>query len=184
MSTTSLDQPSGQQSGRRRLKKALVIAALAMGVGGVAVQFVPVSGIGVNPDERYAIKAPPEVHAVLKKACMDCHSNETRWPWYAKLAPGSWLMVRDVKKGRAHMNMSEWTDDDKDAMQLDMENSWDEVSEGNMPPWFYLPMHPDAILSEQEKALLKGWMLAHKTAAPPTNQAAHAEPAPKTAASN
>jgi hypothetical protein len=184
MSNYSVDQASGQKPGRRlppRLKRALLIAAVVLGAGGVAIQFVPVKGIGVNPEERYAVKAPPEVLAVLQKACFDCHTNETRWPWYAKIAPGSWLMARDVKKGRAHMNMSEWTDDDAETRQLDMENAWDEIAEGEMPPWFYkiMPNHLDAILSDKEKELLKGWLLAHKTTAPAVKQASTgSEPAP------
>jgi cytochrome c551/c552 len=159
---------------RRRAKVLAISAAVVIGAAGLGMQFVPVKGIGVNPPERYAVKASPEVEAILRKACFDCHSNETRWPWYARIAPGSWLMARDVNKGRSHMNMSEWEDDDKDAMQLDMENSWDQIAEGNMPPWFYLPMHPDAILSDKEKDLLKGWLLAHKAAAPASANATSA----------
>jgi hypothetical protein len=184
MNTYDADQGSGQKPSRRqRLKRLAVIAAGVMAVGGIAIQFIPVKGIGVNPEERYALKAPPEVQEILKTACFDCHSNETAWPWYARLAPSSWLMIRDVKKGRAHMNMSEWEDDDPEAMHLDMENSWDEISEGNMPPWFYLPMHPKAILSDKEKEILKGWMLAHKTA-PAAKQASTGTPPPPTPASN
>src|SRR5690242_170452 len=105
---SSTDQGNGQKTLLQRLKKPLIAAAIVAGVAGLGIQFIPVAGIGVNPEERYALKAPAEVQAILKKACFDCHSNETAWPWYARLAPGSWLMARDVKKGRAHMNMSEW----------------------------------------------------------------------------
>lgn len=172
MSDHSADMNPGTSDRLRKLKRLLIPLVIAGGVIGVAIQFVPVKGIGVNPPERYAIKAPPEVEAIMKKACFDCHTNETRWPWYARIAPGSWLMARDVKKGRARMNMSEWEDDDKDAQHLDMENSWEQIAEGNMPPWFYqLPFHPDAILSDKEKELLKGWLLAHK-GAPAAKQAA------------
>jgi hypothetical protein len=176
MSTPGADQASGHKTLLRRLRRPALIAAVVLGVAGVAIQFIPVAGIGVNPEERYALKAPPEVKEILKNACFDCHSNETAWPWYARIAPGSWLMARDVKKGRAHMNMSEWTDDDADARHLDMENSWDEIAEGEMPPWFYIPMHPKAKLSDKEKEILKGWMLAHKTAAPAGKQASTGTP--------
>ncbi len=145
----------------KTLKKLLVIAAGVGLVAFVAIQFVPVKGIGSNPSQRYKLDAPPEVETILRKACMDCHSNETRWPWYARLAPGSWLMARDVNKGRSRMNMSEWGDDE-DEMNTDRENASDQISEGNMPPWFYLPMHPDARLSDAEKATLKTWLLANK----------------------
>ena len=163
MSDHSADMNPGTSTRLRKLKRLLIPLAIAGGVIGLGLQFVPVKGIGVNPPERYAIKAPLEVEAIMRKACFDCHTNETRWPWYARIAPGSWLMARDVKKGRSRMNISEWSDDDKEAMQVDMENSWDQIAEGNTPPWFYqLPFHPDAILSDKEKETLKGWLLAHK----------------------
>src|SRR5947207_10994960 len=112
-------------SRRPRLIKALKIAVLVLVVVGVGLQFVPVKGIGVNPPERYKLDAPPEVEAILRESCFDCHSNETRWPFYARIAPGSWLMARDVNKGRSRMDFSEWGDADEKERQIDKENSWD-----------------------------------------------------------
>jgi hypothetical protein len=165
---------------RRRLRRGLFFStALAFAVGGVAVQFVPVKGIGVNPEgDHYVVKAPAEVEAILKRSCFDCHTNQTAWPWYARIAPGSWLIARDVKKGRSRMNMSEWSDEDRDDMQVDKENSWDQIEAGHMPPWFYLPMHPTAYLSDKEKALLKDWLLEHKRPERQTAAADAVKPAP------
>lgn len=166
----------------KKLKKALIISLGVVGAAGVGIQFVPMDGIGNNPPERFALDAPPDVKAVLTKACLDCHSNETRWPWYSRIAPGSWLILRDVKKGRAHMNTSEWGDADESERALDKENSWELVEKGEMPPWFYLPMHPDARLTDAEKALLKSWFIPNKNAAPPTAPIAGRSPeAPKPA---
>jgi len=148
--------------GRPRLKKFLKIALLAAIVVGVGIQFVPVKGIGSNPPARYKLDAPPEVEAILRESCFDCHSNETKWPFYARIAPGSWLMARDVNKGRSRFNMSEWGDVDADERQLDKENSWDQIDEGEMPKWFYLPLHPKARLDDAKKATLKAWMLKDK----------------------
>jgi hypothetical protein len=147
-----------------KLLKIGLIAGIAVGIG---LQFVPVKGIGVNPPERYKIDAPPEVEAILRESCFDCHSNETKWPFYARIAPGSWLMARDVLKGRSRMNMSEWGETDEEERALDREASWDEIQEGEMPPWFYIPMHPGARLDDKEKALLKEWMLKKKPAEAP-----------------
>lgn len=119
----------------------------------------PVKVIGVNPPEIYKVDAPPEVETILRKACYDCHSHETYWPWYSRIAPGSWLMARDVGKGRARFNMSEWGDLDEKDRALDKENAAELVEKGEMPPWFYLPLHPSAMLSDQEKALLKAWLV-------------------------
>ena len=150
-----------------RLIKFLKIGILAAVVVGVGLQFVPVKGIGSNPPGRYKMDAPPEVDAILRRACYDCHSNETKWPLYARVAPGSWLMARDVNKGRSRMNFSEWGDADLDERQLDKENSWDQVEEGAMPKWFYVfPFHPAAKLSDADKATLKAWLLKDKKPKP------------------
>ncbi len=162
---TSTDSPAPAPGSKRRggkLKKIAKIAALTGAVVGIGIQLIPVDGIGSNPPARYKIEAPPEVEAILRRSCFDCHSNETAWPFYARLAPGSWLMIRDVKKGRGRMNLSEWGDTDEDERKTDKENSWDQIEEGEMPPWFYLPLHPGARLSDTDKALLKAWMLAGK----------------------
>jgi Haem-binding domain len=152
------------ETAKRRAKwKKLLLVLVGLGVVAlIAIQFVPVTGVGVNPAERYALNAPPEVEHILRKACMDCHSNETRWPWYAKLAPSSWLLIRDVKKGRSRFNMSEWGSTDEQERQTDRENAWDQIKEGNMPPWFYIPMHLDARLTAQEKETLHKWLIPEK----------------------
>jgi hypothetical protein len=146
-----------------RLKKLIKIGVLVGIAAGIGAQFVPVKGIGSNPAARCNLGAPPEVEAVMRRACLDCHSNETRWPLYARFAPGSWLMARDVNKGRSHLNFSEWTEVDDEERQTDRENAWEKVEAGEMPPWFYVyPMHLDARLSDADKALLKSWMLKDK----------------------
>jgi hypothetical protein len=162
--------PTAPSPRRALLVKAAKIAILVAVVVGVGIQFIPVKGVGKNPPQRFKVEAPPQVEAILRKACFDCHSNETRWPWYAKLAPSSWLMARDVLKGRSRMNFSEWGEADEAEKTTDRENSRDQIKDGEMPPWFYLPMHPDAKLSAQEKDLLMAWLVppkGAKTAAAP-----------------
>jgi Haem-binding domain len=144
----------------RRLKKLLRIAIVAGIVVFAGMQLVPVKHIGENPSDRFTLDAPPEVLAIMKRACFDCHTNETRWPLYARIAPGSWLMARDVHNGREHLNFSEWGDADEATRRTDRENAWEQVEEGHMPPWFYVyPMHLDARLSDADKAALKSYFL-------------------------
>jgi hypothetical protein len=149
-----------------RMKKLLRFGVVGGVVGFVALQFapvgrwVPLKDIGTNPPGRFALGAPPDVTAILERACMDCHSNETKWPLYARLAPGSWLMARDVHTGRNHMNFSEWGDHDEDERQDDLETCWEQVESGEMPPWFYVyPLHLKAKLSDGDKATLKAYFL-------------------------
>ena len=152
---------------RPRLKKVLKIGALVAVGAGVAIQFVPVKGIGSNPPGRYKVDAPPEVLAILERSCFDCHTHETKWPFYARIAPGSWLMARDVNLGRSRFNMSEWGEVEEDERQLDRENAWDQVEEGEMPPSFYIyPLHLSAKLSDADKATLKAWFLKDKDKKP------------------
>ncbi len=141
----------------RKLLRILAIAAVVVGVG---LQLVPVKEVGSNPPERFNMGAPPEVEAIMRRACFDCHTNETKWPLYCRIAPGSWLMARDVHRGRKHLNFSEWADADEDERQGDLENAWEQVESGEMPLWYYVfPMHPSAKLSEADKALLKAYFL-------------------------
>ena len=83
---------------------------------------IPTQDIGANPPERFPFDGPPEVEAIMRRACFDCHTNETRWPLYARIAPGSWLMARDIHNGRNHLNFSKWADSDEDERQTDREN--------------------------------------------------------------
>lgn len=144
-------------------KKLLLSLALVLVAVGVALQFVPVQDLGSNPPNRFTLDAPPEAVAILRRACFDCHSNETRWPLYARIAPGSWLLASDVHKGRNHLNFSEWGSVDEDERQDDLEACWDQVESGTMPPKKYIyPFHMVARLSDADKATLKAYFLRNK----------------------
>lgn len=135
---------------------------------------IPTEDIGTNPPGRFPFDGSPAVAAILRRACFDCHTNETRWPLYARIAPGSWLMARDVHKGRNHLNFSAWGEADEDERQTDRDNCWEQIESGAMPPWFYVfPFHPDARLSEADKALLATYFRPKPSAASGSGQAAH-----------
>lgn len=124
----------------------------------VLIQFVPVDRS--NPPVESDIPTPPEVKAILKRACYDCHSNETMWPWYSRIAPFSWILARDVHEGRAELNFSTWDRYSTKEQVKKMKKSWEEVQEGEMPPWYYLPVHRDASLSEADRQVLRTWALS------------------------
>ncbi len=102
----------------------------------------------------------PEVGALLRTACYDCHSNETRWPWYSHVAPASWLVVRDVNEGRKHLNFSSWGEYGEARRVLALEGIAEEVAEGSMPFPPYLLLHPEARLDSTERDRIIGW--AHR----------------------
>lgn len=122
----------------------------------LGIQLIPVA-VPRSPRSRPALNAPTEVVSILKRSCFDCHSNETRWPWYSRLAPASWLIARDVRNGRDQLNFSEWDEFEPEDLQDFKQSITEVVSDGTMPPWFYLPLHPDASLSEADKAVLDAW---------------------------
>ena len=106
--------------------------------------------------------APPEITALLRAACYDCHSYETKWPLYARIAPASWLVVADVNEGREHFNFSEWpTNETRIAKKLDRINEVLDYKE--MPPKKYTLLHPEARLTEAQRKQIMEWADAAAT---------------------
>jgi len=98
-----------------------------------------------------------QVHSLLKSACFNCHSNQTIWPWYSSVAPFSWLVADDVKRGRRGLNFSEWERYDTGAKAHLLEEMKEILEEGEMPPWSYRLVHSEARLSATEVATLTKW---------------------------
>jgi hypothetical protein len=134
-------------------KKILQWGAVAILGIFVIIQFVPYGRAHSNPPVR--VEPPwdaPQTRELAKRACFDCHSNETVWPWYSNLAPVSWLVQRDVEKARQQLNFSEWDRPENEAGE-----AAEQIKKGEMPLWFYIPLHPSAKLSAGEKqALIRG----------------------------
>jgi len=137
-------------------KKYLI--GLGVVVGGI--QLVPVER--VNPPVTRDVGAPPEVDAILRRSCYDCHSNEVRWPWYAYVAPVSWLVAQDVQRGREVVNFSEWDTYDPELRISLLYDVHEATVEGEMPLPIYLTMHRDAKLSEAEIETLESWADAYE----------------------
>lgn len=136
----------------RGMKRIVIRIALVLVALLVVAQLVPVDRR--NPPVTARAPAPPDVEAVLRRACFDCHSNETVWPPQAYVAPFSWLVAHDVKEGREELNFSEWTP--KGAQKASKKLA-KEVAKGDMPPFVYVIAHPGAKLSAAEKELLANW---------------------------
>jgi len=136
---------------RRLVRRALLAVALAL----LLAQVVPVDRS--NPAVAAEVAAPPQVRAILRRACYDCHSNETVWPWYGRVAPVSWLLARDVREGRKEVNFSvfgQYADKRRQRKWIEIP---EQVEKGEMPPWFYAAMHREARLSEADRAVLVRW---------------------------
>lgn len=126
---------------RKSFRIVLGAAVLAL-----AIQFVPVSRTN-PPVATTPAWDSPRTERLARVACYDCHSNETRWPWYTRVAPVSWLLVNHVNEGREHFNLSR-------APVGHGDDAADEVRDGGMPLWSYTLLHPEARLSPDDKAAL------------------------------
>jgi hypothetical protein len=102
------------------------------------------------------IEVPKDVQAVFDRACRDCHSHDTTWPWYSNVAPMSWSVISHVNEGREHMNFSNWPAGPEEAADL-LDSSCKEVKQGRMPLGQYLLIHDEAKLTDADKKLLCDW---------------------------
>jgi hypothetical protein len=136
------------RSWRARILIAVLVAA-------VAAQFVPLHPD--NPPATAALVAPVPVQSVLQRACFDCHSNDTRWPWYAHVAPVAWFVVDHVREGRTELNFSTCGQLPA-AKQVKLpRRCWHQVEKGAMPLRSYLWMHSAARLTDRDRAVLREW---------------------------
>jgi hypothetical protein len=135
------------------------LARYLLAVAAVVLAMQAVRYPRTNPPVERDLVAPPDVKAALHGACYDCHSNETAWPWYTAVAPASWIIHRDVDEGRKRLNFSSWGDyaDDPGTLSQKLDEIAKAVSAGEMAPWYYRMLHPDARLSETQRESLVRW---------------------------
>ena len=131
---------------RRILKWVVIVVVLVFGL----IQLIPYGRDHTNPTGGQAIRwDSARTERLMTEACMDCHSNETRWPWYSNVAPVSWLVQSDVDEGRSELNVS--------TAPPEVDEMIETIREASMPPWQYKPTHPAARLSDAEKQdLIRG----------------------------
>lgn len=135
----------------RWLTRSGIILVVAL----VAIQLVPVER--TNPPAEGAVPVAAELKTVLKRSCYDCHSNETKWPWYARVAPVSWLITNDVKEGRREVNFSIWNQYGDARKARKFKEIVEQVEANKMPQWYYVLLHPEAKLSAREKEMILKW---------------------------
>ena len=154
------------------LKVIMYILLSLLGIF-VLLQLVPVKR--TNPPVTSEIKLPPEMKKIVKKACYDCHSNETKWPWYSYIAPVSWTVAHDVNEGRRELNFSEWGTYSERRRRKKIEEIWEEVEERKMPMPLYIVTHPEALLTKKERLVIKKW--THSQLNPPKKRDAKVDKA-------
>ena len=112
----------------------------------------------ITPEQTLHAKVPipPEVHQTLSRSCWNCHSRETKWPWYSYAAPMSWLVVNDVNEARDHLDFTNWDHSPEEGADL-MDSVCTEVKRKKMPLKEYLWLHGDAKLSEADVKQICDW---------------------------
>jgi hypothetical protein len=146
----------------RKRRAILLIAAAAFAL----MQIIPAAPSIDNPPSDTArgfdtvMKPSATVASVLRRACYDCHSHETRWPWYSYVAPVSWPIRHHVANGRRALNFSEWLrPGEKEFTEWSsLEEICHSIRDGSMPMPSYLPFHPEAALSKSEKEMVCAWV--------------------------
>ncbi len=137
--------------GYRRIVKYVGYAVLVLLVG---IQFFQPSRINPasSPDMSFVTvaKPAPEVAAIVERSCRDCHSHDTVWPWYSRIAPVSWLVASDVRDGRRHLNFAQWGYYGPEASKVKLKDMCNEAKAGEMPLWIYTVMHPGTKLSPED----------------------------------
>jgi hypothetical protein len=144
----------------RIVKWCLILAACGLGF----LQFIRPARTNPMSDESRSIQArlhlTPEVGAILDRSCSDCHSNNTRWPWYSNVSPVSWFVIDHVNHGRKHLNFSDWERLNNRESQQMLGSMCKEVKAGYMPLDSYLKIHRDARLSAADVKTLCDWTQA------------------------
>jgi hypothetical protein len=139
-------------------RKILTTAAIAIFGCLMIAQFKTIRR--TNPPLKGDLAAPPQIKTLLRGVCYDCHSNETRWPWYTYIAPVSWLVAHDVERGRQELNFSEWGSYYPATRRRKLQWMDRALREESMPPWIYRVLHPGAGLTQQDLMALEQWIEA------------------------
>ena len=147
---------------RKILKWVAAVVALVF----VGIQFAPSGLTNAAVDESRTIntrlRVTPQVSAVLARSCNDCHTQQTRLPWYSRVAPASWLLADHVREGREHLNFSDWAAYDAEEQDLLLQNICRTARRGVMPLPSYLYVHRDARLSQGDVKTLCEWADAER----------------------
>ena len=137
---------------------SFIAVQLVVDIGFIAMQFKTIER--TNPDPKGTQGVTPKVDAILRRSCYDCHSYETRWPWYGYVAPISWGLAYTISDARSEFNLSDWKAYRPDKRRSLLRDALEMIDEEAMPPWEYLLMHGEARLSESERKILRDWIMA------------------------
>lgn len=139
---------------------------LGLGAAFIAIQFIQParneSGQVLATDIIKSLGVPDKILGILKNSCYDCHSNNSRYPWYVHIQPMGWIMARHIKNGKENLNFSDFGSYSRRKQANKLRAIASSIKEGSMPILSYTYMHTDAKLSPDEKDILISWAAAAK----------------------
>jgi hypothetical protein len=143
------------------MKKFVIVSFAVLLIAFVVIQFFQPEKNISEKSENLVINTenmPPAVKEAFKNACLDCHSDNTKYVWYHKIAPVSWMINKHITDGKKELNLSEWkTLDDYDKIKA-LEDIKQEIERGTMPLKPYVMIHPEAKLDEETKKAMIAWI--------------------------
>jgi hypothetical protein len=141
--------------------KKIIIALGAVAIAAVGGSLIHPFGPPIPPGNNQTIlhegQIDPETLALVQRACQNCHSQNTEWPWYSHVAPVSWLIARDVQHARLHLDLSQWQDYSTDDRLALLSAIGSAVRNREMPPQRYLLLHPEGRLNDMERQQIYTW---------------------------
>lgn len=143
------------------MRKFLIISTTVLVIAFIVIQFFqPIKNISgsdlnlITTDDNI----PENVKEILRNGCIDCHSDNTRYHWYHKIAPVSWMVNKHVTEGKKELNLSKWKSTDDFGKITTLEDIRQEIERGTMPLKAYVMMHPESKMSEEKKKVLLEWI--------------------------
>jgi hypothetical protein len=148
------------------MKKAIKVILLVLAVAFLTAQFVRPELSNPPVDPMHELRAPANIQPILERSCNDCHSSRTRFPWYSRISPLSWWLKDHIDEGRRELNFSEFATYKPRRKAKKFEEICEQVKEGEMPLWEYLPVHPSAKLSDADRETLCTWAKSERALLP------------------
>ena len=143
------------------VKKIAKVSFVVGGIVFIMMQFVQPDRTNPETDQsktmQTELNVPADINSLLERGCKDCHSNKTNWPFYAYVAPSSWLVSYDVTEGRKHFNMSEWGKYKLSKKASKLSGIYQAMNDHSMPLPKYVPLHSEAKFTDAERAMLADW---------------------------
>lgn len=144
------------------VKKIIKWIGIVFAIVFIGIQFLRPDRTNPPVDENRTLYArvpvPPEIKTMIERSCSDCHSSNTRWPWYSNIAPVSWLVADDVQEARKHLNLSDFAQYPPLRALAKLDMMCENMQDGLMPLPKYVAMHPDAKLSKEEIDRFCSWV--------------------------